>query len=93
MGTQEMSTASVVFVLVNAILGALIAALAHAVPAFAALPLPSFAWLVIALFVADVAFGAFRGMHPSAALTMPVRIVALAASFGANYATTAMLAR
>lgn len=90
---QDLSRTSALFVVVNAILGASVAVLAHAVPAFSAIPIPTFAWLVIALFLADVAFGALRGTHPAATLTMPARLVALIASYGANFLTMALLAR
>ena len=89
---QDITPTSALFVAVNAALGALIAILTQALPAFKALPVPTFAWLVIALFLADLAFGALRGVHPSQNLTMPVRLVALIASYGANVLVAAMLA-
>lgn len=90
---MDFTRTGALFVAINAGLGALIAVLTHKVPAFAGLPVPTFAWLVIALFLADIALGAIRGVHPSQNLTMPTRLVALIASYGANVLVAAQLAR
>jgi hypothetical protein len=79
------------FVAVNAAFGILVGALSARVPAFTALGIPSFLWLVAGLFASEMSAGLIFKAHPAALLSMPWRAAALAVSFIACYATLALL--
>ena len=88
----EFSRVHVLFVLANVVLGAIVGALSSLSPSFAALPIPLFGWLVLGVLLADLGLGALARAHPSAVVTMPVRIVALLASYaGSLLATSAFV--
>ncbi|MDX2203257.1 MAG: hypothetical protein NW223_10945 [Hyphomicrobiaceae bacterium] len=74
----------ILFLLANAALGALVALAAARVPSFAALPVPQLGWLVAGVLLTDVATGVLTGAHPTAVISMPVRIAALALSLVAS---------
>lgn len=89
----EFSRVHVLFVLANMLFGGLVGALSSLSPPFAALPVPIFGWLVLGVLLADLGFGALARAHPSAVITMPVRIVALVASYAASLLATALLGK
>lgn len=89
----EFSRMHILFVLANVVLGGIVGALGGLSPSFAALPIPVFGWLVLGVLLADLGFGALAGAHPSAVVTMPVRIVALVASYIASLVATAAVAK
>lgn len=80
-----------IFLAANLFLGALVGLATVHVPGFAALPVPQFGWLVAGVLVTDLATGAATRTHPTAVITMPVRIAALALSMVAALAVTAAL--
>lgn len=80
------------FLSANIVLGALIALAAARIPSFAALPVPQFGWLVVGVLLTDIAIGYMAGAHPTAVITMPVRIAALALSFFASLIVASALA-
>lgn len=84
----DFSRLNILFVLANVVLGGIVGALSSLSPSFAALPIPIFGWLVLGVLLADLGFGALAGAHPSAVVTMPVRIVALVASYAASLVAT-----
>jgi hypothetical protein len=75
----------------NALFGILIGALTARVPAFAAIGLPSFLWLVAGLFAFEMAAGLLLQKHPSTLMTMPWRVGGLVLAFVCCYTTLAML--
>jgi hypothetical protein len=79
------------FLAFNAVFGTLIGAVTARVPAFAALGMPSFLWLVAGLFAYEMGAGLVLKTHPSALLTMPWRAAGLVTSFLCCYATLALM--
>jgi hypothetical protein len=79
------------FLSFNALFGILIGALTARVPAFTAIGIPSFLWLVAGLFAFEMGAGLILKTHPAALLTMPWRAAGLILSFVCCYATLAML--
>lgn len=76
----------------NVLFGALIGALTARAPAFTALGMPSFLWLVAGLFAFEMTAGLILKAHPSTLLTMPWRAAGLAVSFACCYGTLALMA-
>lgn len=79
------------FLAFNALFGLVIGAATARVPAFTALGMPSFLWLVAGLFVFEMGAGLILKTHPSALLTMPWRAAGLAVSFVCCYATITLM--
>jgi hypothetical protein len=75
----------------SALFGVLIGVLAVRVPAFTALGMPAFLWLVAGLFAFELAAGLIFNAHPASLLTMPWRAGALVLSFLCCYAVIAAL--
>jgi len=71
--------------------GFLVGVLTVHVPAFTALGMPSFLWLVAGLFAFEMLAGLLLNAHPSALLTMPWRAGGLALSFLCCYAAIALM--
>jgi hypothetical protein len=88
---MALSRPQFLFLFANVLIGALVALAAARVPGFAALPVPQFGWLVGGVLLTDIAAGLLAGAHPTAVISMPVRIAALALSFIASLAVTAMI--
>jgi hypothetical protein len=79
------------FLLANVVLGLVIGLLHVRVPAMQGTAVPLLAWLVAGLLVLDLVFGRIAGAHPTQAISMPVRLVALIASYLAAAAVPALL--
>ncbi len=75
----------------NALFGVLIGVLTVRVPAFTALGMPAFLWLVAGLFAFELVAGLIFNVHPATLLTMPWRAGALVLSFVGCYAVIAAL--
>jgi hypothetical protein len=75
----------------NALFGALIGALTARSPAFTALGMPSFLWLVAGLFAFEMGAGLILKTHPAGLLTMPWRAAGLAVAFASCYGTLALM--
>ena len=75
----------------NALFGVLIGVLTVRVPAFTALGMPAFLWLVAGLFAFELVAGLIFNVHPATLLTMPWRAGALVLSFLGCYAVIAAL--
>jgi hypothetical protein len=81
----------ILLLLFSVVFGVLVGLLTVRVPAFTALGMPSFLWLVAGLFAFEMLAGLFLNAHPSALLTMPWRAGGLALSFLCCYAAIALL--
>ena len=79
------------FLAFNALFGILIGASSARVPAFTAIGIPSFLWLVAGLFAFEMTAGLILKAHPSTLLTMPWRVVGLMLSFSCCYVALALL--
>ena len=88
---MALSRPQMLFLVANLVVGALVGLATVHVPSFAALPVPQFAWLVAGVLVTDIATGAATRSHPTAVISMPVRIAALALSMVAALAVTSAL--
>lgn len=86
-----LSPLTIGFVLLNAIFGVIIGALTARAPAFNALGVPSFLWLVAGLFAFEMAAGVALKANPSSLIAMPVRVSGLVMSFICCYATLAFM--
>jgi len=75
----------------NILFGILVGVLTARVPAFTALGMPAFLWLVAGLFAFELAAGLILNAHPSTILTMPWRAGALALAFLSCYGAIALL--
>jgi hypothetical protein len=75
----------------SVLFGLLVGVLTVRVPAFSALGMPSFLWLVAGLFAFEMLAGLALNAHPTTLLSMPWRAGALALSFSSCYATMAVL--
>jgi hypothetical protein len=75
----------------NVLFGTFIGALTARAPAFAAIGVPSFLWLVAGLFAFEMTAGMILEKHPSTLITMPWRVGGLMLAFVCCYATLAML--
>ena len=71
--------------------GLLVGVLTIHVPAFTALGMPAFLWLVAGLFAFEMLAGLLLNAHPASLLTMPWRAGGLALSFLCCYAAIALL--
>jgi len=60
-------------------------------PAFAALGIPTFAWLVVGMLIVEVLAGLALKTHPSAIVTMPTRVAGLMTSFVVCYVMLGVL--
>jgi hypothetical protein len=85
------SVGQILFVAINALIGLSVGAAAVLSPAFAALNVPTFAWLVIGMLLVELLMGLALKAHPSALISMPLRIAGLATSFVVCYATLGLL--
>jgi hypothetical protein len=81
----------ILLLLFSVAFGALVGVLTVRAPAFTALGMPSFLWLVAGLFAFEMSAGLLLSTHPSSLLTMPWRAGALALSFLCCYAAIALL--
>jgi len=81
----------ILLLLFSVVFGVLVGILTVRVPAFTALGMPSFLWLVAGLFAFEMLAGLLLNAHPSALLTMPWRAGGLALSFLCCYAAIALL--
>jgi hypothetical protein len=79
------------FLAFNAVFGILIGLLTARVPAFQAIGIPSFLWLVAGLFAFEMTAGLLLKAHPSTLLTMPWRVAGLVLAFLCCYATIAVM--
>jgi ABC-type xylose transport system permease subunit len=82
----QLSPRQLIFIAVNAAIGALVglASVQGYLPG--QLRLPTFVWLVLGMLAVELLAGLALKMHPSALVTMPARFAALAVSFIACYA-------
>jgi hypothetical protein len=78
---MALSRPQIIFVLVNVVLGAVVAVAMARVPSFAAVPVPLFGWLVLGVLVTDLVIGYLAGAHPTTVITMQARIAALVLAF------------
>jgi hypothetical protein len=90
-GMSRLSALQIVFLVVNAAIGLAVATAAARSPQFAALPIPTFAWLVLGMLAFEVLTGLALKTHPAAAVSMPLRMAGLIVSFVVCYLTLAML--
>ena len=81
----------ILLLLFSVAFGLLVGVLTVQVPAFTALGMPSFLWLVAGLFAFEMLAGLLLNAHPSALLSMPWRAGGLALSFLCCYAAIAFL--
>mgnify|MGYP000893569159 CR=1 FL=1 len=79
------------FLVANALLGLFIGVLHSRVPAMQGTAVPLLAWLVAGLLVLDLIFGRIAGVHPTQAVSMPLRLTALVISYVAAAAVSALL--
>jgi hypothetical protein len=85
---DRVRSALVVF---NILFGALVGVLTARVPAFTALGMPAFLWLVAGLFAFELIAGLLLNAHPSTLLSMPWRAAGLAVAFLSCYGAIALL--
>ncbi len=79
------------FLIANVLMGALVGYLQARVPQFASLPVPQFGWLVLGVLILDLATGYLAGAHPTAVISMPLRVAALALAFLASFVVALQL--
>ena len=79
------------FLAFNVLFGILIGVSTARVPAFTAIGIPSFLWLLAGLFAFEMTAGLILKTHPSALLIMPWRVAGLALAFLCCYTTLAIL--
>jgi hypothetical protein len=87
----QISPGQILFVSINAIIGLCVGAAVALSPAFAALGIPTFAWLVVGMLLVEVLAGLALKTHPSAIVTMPIRIAGLITSFVVCYVMLGVL--
>lgn len=85
---DRVRSALVVF---NILFGGLVGVLTVRVPAFTALGMPPFLWLVAGLFAFELTAGLLLNAHPSTLLSMPWRAAGLALAFLSCYGAIALL--
>lgn len=88
----QLSQRHILFLVANVVFGALMGMAFVRVPALSTSAIPIFGWLVAGVLVIDLAFGYLAGAHPTAVVTMPVRIAALVLSYVASVIATGALA-
>ena len=86
----RISPGQILFLAINAIIGLCVGTAALS-PAFAALGIPTFAWLVVGMLLVEVLAGLALKTHPSAIVTMPIRIAGLITSFVVCYVMLGVL--
>lgn len=77
----SLSPVQLAFVAYNAAVGLVVGLSSALSPAFAGLGIPMFAWLILAMFAFELVAGFVLKVHPSAAITMLVRVTAITLSF------------
>jgi hypothetical protein len=87
----RISAGQILFLAINAIIGLCVGTAAALSPAFAALGIPTFAWLVVGMLIVEVLAGLALKMHPSAIVTMPIRFAGLMTSFVVCYVMLGVL--
>jgi ABC-type Fe3+-siderophore transport system permease subunit len=85
------SVAQSFFVGINALIGLGVGAATALYPQFAAMQIPTFAWLVLAMLLVELITGAAFRAHPSSLVSMPMRFAALSTSFVVCYVTLGLL--
>ena len=88
----QISPRHILFLVANIAFGALMGIAFVRVPALATSAIPIFGWLVAGVLAIDLIFGYLAGAHPTAVITMPVRIAALVLSYVASFIATGALA-
>jgi hypothetical protein len=79
------------FLAANAVIGLAVGTAVARSPQFAAVQIPTFAWLVFGMFLVELVTGMAMKAHPSATVSMPLRLAGLIGSFVVCYATLAAL--
>jgi len=87
----RISPGQILFVAINAIIGLCVGTAAALSPAFSALGIPTFAWLVVGMLLVEVLAGLALKTHPSAIVTMPTRVAGLMTSFVVCYVMLGVL--
>lgn len=87
----SISPIQIAFVAYNAAVGLVVGLMSAFNPAFDRLGIPVFAWLIAAMFAFEVVAGLVLKVHPSTAISMPMRVAALVISFVVCFATLAVL--
>jgi hypothetical protein len=87
----QLSVGQLLFLAINAIIGLFIGTAAALSPGFAALRIPTFAWLVAGMLLVEVLAGLVLKSHPSAIVTMPIRVAGLITSFVVCYVMLGVL--
>ncbi len=87
----RISAGQILFLAINAIIGLCVGTAAALSPAFAALGIPTFAWLVVGMLLVEVLAGLALKTHPSAIVTMPIRVAGLMTSFVVCYVMLGVL--
>jgi hypothetical protein len=87
----RISAGQILFLAINAIIGLCVGTAAALSPAFAALQIPTFAWLVVGMLIVEVLAGLALKTHPSAIVTMPTRVAGLMTSFVVCYVMLGVL--
>jgi hypothetical protein len=86
-----LSQMQIFFLAVNAALGLAVGTVAARSPDAAPLQLPAFAWLVAGMFLFELVAGFLLKKHPSAIISMPVRVAGLVVSVVLCYLMVAAL--
>jgi hypothetical protein len=87
----RISPGQILFLAINAIIGLCVGTAAALSAAFAALGIPTFAWLVVGMLIVEVLAGLALKTHPSAIVTMPTRVAGLMTSFVVCYVMLGVL--
>jgi len=87
----RLSAGQIFFLAINALIGLIVGTAAALSPRFAALGIPTFAWLVVGMLLVELLAGLALKTHPSAIVTMPVRVAGLITSFVVCYVVLGVL--
>jgi hypothetical protein len=87
----RLTIGQIVFLAINAIIGLCVGTAASLSPEFAALRIPTFAWLVVGMLLVELTAGLALKAHPSAVVTMPMRVAGLITSFVLCYVMLGVL--
>ena len=87
----QLSAGQILFLAINAVIGLCVGTAAALSPDFAALRIPPFAWLVVGMLLVELMAGLALKAHPSALVTMPIRVAGLIMSFVVCYVMLGVL--
>jgi hypothetical protein len=87
----RLSAGQILFLAINAMIGLCVGTAAALSPEFAAVRIPTFVWLVVGMLLVELLAGLALKTHPSAIVTMPVRVAELITSFVVCYVMLGVL--